>query len=162
MTKVFHEFKAIIHPDSEILILGSFPSVKSRELHFFYMHPQNRFWRVLSEIYQDDFINVSIEEKRNLLFRYHIALYDVIESCEIEGSSDASIQAVQPTNINDLIHKTRISQIYLNGQKAFHLFEKYNKNSQISYQLLPSTSPANAKMTLGQLIEAWKVINLKK
>jgi hypoxanthine-DNA glycosylase len=153
-----HSFNAISNSQSTILILGSFPSVKSRENSFYYMHPQNRFWIVLSEIYQDDFVNASIEVKQALLNFYHIALYDVIESCDITNSDDSSIKNVIPTDIDQLLQNTQIKHIFLNGKKAVHYFEKYHSNCRIPYNYLPSTSAANAAYTLPLLIKAWKVI----
>lgn len=153
-----HSFKAIVNPKSTLLILGSFPSVKSRELSFYYMHPQNRFWKVLSETYQTDFVHASVEEKKVLLQEHHIALYDVIESCDITNSDDSTIKNVIPANIDELIQNTQINNIYLNGKKALYYFEKYHHNFPIPYYYLPSTSAANATYTLPVLIEAWKII----
>ena len=154
-----HSFEAIVDSESSILILGSFPSLKSRENNFYYMHPQNRFWKVLSEIYQVDFVHASKDEKIALLQKFHIALYDVIESCDITNSDDSTIKNVSPADINRLIQNTHINNIYLNGKKAFTYFVKYNHNFQIPYQYLPSTSAANAAFTLSNLIEAWKIIH---
>ncbi len=153
-----HEFNAIINPESKILILGSFPSVKSRQYGFFYMHPQNRFWKILSELYSEDFIVSDIDKKISLLHHYGIALYDVIESCDISGSKDSSITNVIPASIQSMIRYSKISKIYLNGKKALALFNHYNKElSHMAYSL-PSSSPANAKYSLDKLIEAWKLI----
>ena len=154
----YHQFKPIVFSDSKILILGSFPSVKSRNLNFYYMHPQNRFWEVLSNLYLVDFVNASVHTKIELLKNNHIALYDVIEACEITKSSEASIKNVIPTNISELVKETEISHIYLNGDKAFQLFKKYNKDCQIPYNKLPSTSPANAAIHVSELLDSWKVI----
>ena len=149
-----------IDHNSKILILGSFPSVKTRELGFYYGHPQNRFYKVISKIYDED-IPISIEDKKMLLNKHHIALYDVIYECDIIGSSDASIKNVVPINIKDILNRyPNIKTVILNGSLARSLFDKYllkdidNKNISIKY--CPSTSPANAKMTLLDLIEAYK------
>ncbi|HOP57587.1 MAG TPA: DNA-deoxyinosine glycosylase [Bacillota bacterium] len=156
-----HGFGPEVEPDSEILILGSFPSVKSREHGFFYMYPQNRFWTVLSILFEDDFINTDIAKKRHLLKKYHIALYDVIESCTIKGSSDASITGVMPADIAKIISNTQIRRIYLNGRKAYDLFNRYDRQFLKMATLLPSTSPANAAMRLEGLVDAWQIIKQK-
>lgn len=155
--KEIHSINPIISKDSKILILGSFPSVKSRENNFFYMHPQNRFWRILSNLYNEDFVNCSTSQKRELCLKHHIAIYDVINSCTIIGSSDSSIENVVPNNIKDLIKNTNINKIFCNGNKAYSLFLKYN-NIDIPVYLLPSSSPANAKMRLDELIKIWNII----
>ena len=158
LTHVEHGFPAFVRPDSEILILGSFPSVKSREQQFFYGHPQNRFWPMISTVFNDD-SGEGVKERKEFLARNHIALYDVIESCDILGSSDASIRNIEPANIKGLIEGTRIKRIFLNGKKAGTLFEKHalpTLEKKIPYQIMPSTSPANAGTSLEQLIEAYE------
>ena len=155
---VVHPLKPLIFKDSEILILGSFPSVKSRENMFFYMHPQNRFWKILSALYDDDFVSCDIDEKINLCKKHKIAIYDVINSCDIIGSSDSSIENVIPNNIKDLIQNTNINHIYCNGNTSYKLFLKYNKELKNMVCLLPSSSPANAKMKLNNLIDDWSII----
>lgn len=157
--RLYHEFESIISNDSKILILGSFPSVKSREKNFYYMNKQNRFWQILSLIFNDDFINDDIEVKKRLLKKYKIALYDVIESCLIIGSSDTSIREIKPANISNLIKHTEINKIYVNGKKAYELFIKYNAKLSEKAFLLPSTSSANAKYSIEKLISFWEVIN---
>ena len=153
-----HEFGAVINSESKILILGSFPSVKSRHLGFFYMHPQNRFWKILSELFSDNFLVQDIDKKSNLLHHFGIALYDVIENCDISGSKDASITNVIPADIQAMISASKITKIYLNGKIAFSLFNKHNKELSCIAHYLPSSSPANATYTLDKLIEAWKII----
>lgn len=155
---VKHPFSPIYDKNSTILILGSFPSVKSRQVQFYYGHPQNRFWKVLSCIYNVDIGN-TIEEKCDFLLKKKIALWDVIKSCEITASSDASIKEPIINPIEELINKTHITQIYCNGNTAYQLFEKYvNKEKRLQAFLLPSTSPANARFRLEDLIEHWKII----
>jgi len=150
-----HGFPCIYNENSRILILGSFPSVKSRLSSFYYMHPQNRFWKILSNLFDIDFVSLNIAQKTQALLDLHIALYDVITSCDIIGSSDASIS--NPTYI-DMNMFPNIKRIYLNGQKAYDLFiKKYPELQDISYKL-PSTSPANAKCSLQNLIEEWSII----
>lgn len=217
-----HPFAPVYDENSEILILGTFPSVKSRENEFYYGHPQNRFWKVLAAVFAntaggsantaggsantaggsanktadyvntpDDFTNTSavcantpdclklhtatIEEKIQFLHEHHIALWDVIASCEITGSADASITNATPNDIANLVTKAPIRKICCNGTKAWELFQKYINlkkdtlletkadfkltaadNSQIEIVKLPSTSPANAAWTLEKLISAWK------
>lgn len=144
--------------DSRILILGSFPSVKSREQQFFYGHRQNRFWRVVAQVF-DCAVPESIEQKREMLLTHHVAVWDVIASCEITGSSDASIRDVVPNDLSVILSQADIQAIYTNGGKAQELYRKYifpvNGREAVS---LPSTSPANAGYSLQRLVEAWKVI----
>lgn len=156
------EYQFITHPfppyydvDSEILILGSFPSVKSREQMFFYGHPQNRFWKVLGAVYQQP-VPGTIEEKRAFLGRNHIALWDVIGSCEIIGSSDSSIRNVTPTDLGEIIRNSKVQRIYNNGQTSGKLYKKYQQNILgMEAVVLPSTSPANAAYTLDKLVKEW-------
>lgn len=156
-----HEFAPVFNKDSRILILGTFPSVKSREQHFYYGHPQNRFWKVLAAITNEQ-IPTTILEKQNLLLSYHIAIWDVIQSCEIIGSSDSSIRKVVPADISGLLPQTSVSVIFGNGNKACQLFEKYTSPGlgdfpQIgSIRKLPSTSPANASWSLERLTACWQ------
>lgn len=154
---VTHTFPAFYQPDSEILILGSIPSRKSREQSFYYMHPQNRFWKVLSAIYETD-IPVSIEEKKKFLMKNKIALWDVIEECQIIGSSDTSIRNVIPTDILSLLQKTKVKKIYTTGKKAYELYQRYTYPiTKIEAIYLPSTSPANvANYKLEDLIEEYR------
>lgn len=157
-------FKSIDHPldpifdsNSKILILGSFPSVKSREYMFYYAHPQNRFWRVLSNIFNDK-EPASIREKTNFLIKHNIALWDVIHSCEIVGSSDSSIKNVVANDISTIINEANILQIFTNGKKADELYKKYiYPVVNIESVCLPSTSPANAAWSLDKLTNKWKV-----
>ena len=155
---VEHGFPAFVEADSEVLILGSFPSVKSREQAFFYGHPQNRFWPMMSAIFGEE-AGQSIEEKKRFLKRHHLALYDVIESCDIVGSSDASIRNVVPADIQSLIEGTKIKPILLNGKKAGSLFEKHLLpllGGSITYRIMPSTSPANAATKFIELVSEYK------
>lgn len=154
-THVIHELPPIISKNSRILILGSFPSVKSREHNFYYMHPQNRFWKILSLVVNEDLVSKSIDERRNYLLNNNVALYDVIYECDIVGSSDLKIKNVIPTNIEELIKETKITHIFVNGNKAYELFVKYNNLNVIK---LPSTSPANAAYNLDKLYNEWEII----
>ena len=140
------------------MILGSFPSVKSREQKFFYGHPQNRFWRVTAAVFQDS-VPQTIEEKRAFLLRSHIALWDVIASCEITGSSDSSIRNVVPNDLTPILQGAPIRKIFVNGGTAAKYYEKYQQPIlQRAAVRLPSTSPANAAWSLERLVDAWKII----
>ncbi|MGP1544134.1 MAG: DNA-deoxyinosine glycosylase [Candidatus Fimenecus sp.] len=156
---IIHPFPPFVKSDSKILILGSFPSVKSREVKFFYGHPQNRFWNVVSAIY-DYPVPKTVDEKKIFLKNNHIALWDVIYSCEIKGSSDISIKNVLPNNLDLIFNKAKIQKIYLNGKTSEKYFMKYQseKYSHIYFETLPSTSPANAIWNLEKLISKWKII----
>ncbi len=159
MTHVIHEIPPVYNKNSEILILGSFPSVKSREGQFFYHHKQNRFWKVLSAVV-NDVLPETIDEKKEFLLRNHIAVWDVIASCDIEGSSDSSIKNAVPNNFSDILKAAPIRQIYTNGGTAYKLYHKYcEKMTGIKAVKLPSTSPANASYSLDRLIGKWKIID---
>lgn len=155
---IHHEFEPIYDQNSRVLILGTFPSVKSREQNFYYGHPQNRFWRVLAGL-TNETVPETIDEKKSLLLRNHIAIWDVIASCDITGSSDSSIKNVVPVDLNRVLENSRIQQIFANGGTAKKLYEKYQKKHTGRDIIgLPSTSPANAAFRLERLLEAWGVI----
>ena len=151
-----HNIPPVFDANSKVLILGSFPSVKSREQRFFYGHPQNRFWRVISSITNED-LPKSIDEKKQLLLKHNIAVWDVIKSCDIVGSSDSSIENACINDFDIIFSKANIEKIYANGDKAYSLFRKYY-SKEISIIKLPSTSPANAQYSLERLCDEWKVI----
>lgn len=163
-TKIMAEYEQVVHPfppfyraDSEVLILGSLPSVKSREQGFYYGHPRNRFWSMLLRIYGEEGTLESIEEKKRFLAKHRLALYDVIYSCEIRGSSDSSIRKVIPADIREIMQGSQVSRILLNGKTAAGLFRKYqSREYQDIMWELPSTSPANAAMSLEALVERWQ------
>lgn len=153
---VFHEIAPVYDKDSRILILGSFPSVKSREVGFFYGHPQNRFWKVLAGIFNVP-VPVTIEEKKEMLLAHRIAVWDVIASCRIIGSSDSSIKDVVPNDLGKILSGAKIERICANGATAWRLYEKYTKTAAgMEAVKLPSTSPANAAWNLERLIACWK------
>lgn len=155
---IVHPIEPIFDADSKVLILGSFPSVKSREKGFFYGHVQNRFWKVLAGVF-DDRVPIDIEQKKELLIKNKIALWDVIKSCEIEGSSDSSIKNVVVNDFDLIFQTADIKKIYVNGKMANKLYEKHLKeNIGKNAVCLPSTSPANAAWNLERLISAWKQI----
>lgn len=152
-----HPINPIYDENSGILILGSFPSVKSREEGFFYGHPQNRFWKVLATVFGES-TPQTIEDKKAFLLRNHIAIWDVIHSCDIEGSSDSSIKNVVPNDLTEILASADIRQIFVNGKKAEQLYKKYIF-PQIGREdiCLPSTSPANATWSLERLVKEWKM-----
>ena len=156
-----HGFGPLYSDHSRILILGSFPSVKSREASFYYGHPQNRFWKLLAAL-MDAPVPATIEEKKVFLLMHHIAVWDVIASCDIIGSSDSSISNVVPTDLSEVLMNAPIRQIYANGATAAKLYHKYQeKLTGREIITLPSTSPANAAFTMDRLIEKWKCILMK-
>lgn len=153
-----HNFGPLFSGESNILILGSFPSVKSRQIQFFYGHPQNRFWLVLSAVL-DSPAPQTIEEKRELILKNRLALWDVIGGCDIEGSSDSSIKNVVPNDIGALLKQTKIEKIFVNGKTAEKYYNKYLLDKTgIKATVLPSTSPANAAYSLERLISEWQII----
>lgn len=155
---IVHSFEPVYDKASEILILGTLPSVKSRENNFYYGHKQNRFWKVLATLLKEP-VPHTIEEKKAMLLAHRIALWDVIQSCDIKGSSDSSIKNVQPTDIGMILEKTNITHIYANGNKAGQLYQRYQYPATgRKATVLPSTSPANATWSLERLCEAWHVI----
>ena len=155
---VTHPIPPVYNKESRVLILGSFPSVKSREEGFFYGHPQNRFWKVTAGIFGEE-VPADTASKKAFLLRNHIALWDVIGSCEIDGSSDSSIRNVHVNDISKILSTADIKAIYLNGQKAFQYYQKYLLPVTGREGIcLPSTSPANAAWSMSRLEEAWRVI----
>ncbi|MDE5782368.1 MAG: DNA-deoxyinosine glycosylase [Lachnospiraceae bacterium] len=152
-----HLFGPVFDEHSKILILGSFPSVKSREQNFYYGHPQNRFWKVLLSVCKKRRETVeTIEQKKKFLLDNRIALWDVIESCDIKGSSDSSIKNIKVNDLNVILKKSNIEKIILNGKKSHELYKKYYGDMDMPDSVqLPSTSPANAAWSLEQLIEVW-------
>ncbi|MDE7298087.1 MAG: DNA-deoxyinosine glycosylase [Lachnospiraceae bacterium] len=153
-----HNFEPVFDAQSRVLILGTFPSVKSREQGFYYGHPQNRFWRVIAELTGES-VPHSIEEKKALLLRRHIALWDVIAGCTITGSSDASIRDAVPNDVSRVLAAAPIRGIFANGARAHELYRRYLLPITGREAVrLPSTSPANAACSLERLCEAWRVI----
>lgn len=161
-TRIDHPFGPLYDENSRILILGSFPSVKSREQNFFYGHPQNRFWKVIAALYGQE-TPVTIPEKRKLILDNGLALWDSIASCVITGSSDASIRDVRANDLKIILDNSPIEKICCNGRKSYEMYQKYIQN-EIGREAicLPSTSPANAQFSLEKLIEAWSEIRYNK
>ncbi len=153
-----HPIPPVYNAESRILILGSFPSVKSREAKFFYGHPQNRFWKVTSAIFGERTPD-TIEKKTAFLLKNHIAVWDVIASCEIAGSSDSSIRNVVPNDLSIILQSAQIRQIYVNGGTAARYYQKYQLPvTKMQAVTLPSTSPANAAWQIERLMTAWSII----
>lgn len=156
MEKVTHTFEPVYDKNSKILILGTFPSVKSREENFYYGHKQNRFWKVTAALSGSE-VPETVDQKKEMLLANHIAIWDVIASCSIEGSSDSSIKDVTPNDIGRIVKEVPGIRIFANGGKAWELYEKYcRKETGRPIEKLPSTSPANAAWSLPRLVEEWK------
>lgn len=156
--KVTHKLEPIYDENSKVLILGTIPSIKSREIGFYYSHPQNRFWKVLAIIFNEKIPN-TIEEKKDFLLRNNIALWDTIKSCNITSSSDSSITNIKVNDISKLLKKTKINKIFTTGKKAYEIYIKeIQKKTNIEAVYLPSTSPANATFTLEKLIKEYNKI----
>ncbi len=156
---LYHPFQPFYDGSSEVLILGTFPSPKSRQLNFYYGHPQNRFWRILTELFSEPAVNFT-EEKCAFLRKHHIALWDVLASCEISGADDASIRKEVPNDLSGILAGSMIHTVFTNGQKAAYYYRKYfSKSIAAEWISLPSTSPANCRnWTYETLKEAYSVI----
>lgn len=153
-----HPVPPLYNENSRVLILGSFPSVKSREAQFFYGHPQNRFWKLLARLFDDE-VPQSVEQKKELILSHNLAVWDVIHSCTVTGSSDSSIRDVVPNDITEIIENSRVDKIFTNGTISYKLYKKYIfPQTGIEAVKLPSTSPANAAFSLERLTESWKII----
>lgn len=153
---LIHELSMFINDDSNILILGSFPSIKSRQYGFYYSHPQNRFFPTLAKLFNEE-CPASIDERKDFLIKHNIALYDVIEECDINNSEDASIKNPMPIDIESILNShPNIKVIGITGKKACSLFDKYLMDKvTIKVVYLPSTSPANAKMKIDDLVDSF-------
>lgn len=165
LTHIVHTFEPVYNSDSRILILGSLPSVKSRENGFYYGNLHNRFWKVLSAVLSDSadkssvYVPQSIEEKKNFLLRNRIALWDVVHDCDISGSSDSSIRNVTPNNLQIVFDNADINNVFANGTAAFNLYSRYCSDFYgRTAQKLPSTSPANASWNFDMLVSEWRRI----
>lgn len=152
--QVIHPLAPFVQPDNKVLILGSFPSVKSREMGFYYGHPQNRFWPLLSALLKEE-LPKTIPQKKAMLQKHGIALFDVVASCLIEGSSDASIRQAKRNDLGQIVRGSSIQAVALNGQLAGKL---YQPGLNLPSFVLPSTSPANAAYSLKRLVTAWAVL----
>lgn len=155
---IIHPLEPLYREDSKLLILGSFPSVKTREYGFFYGHPLNRFWPLMAALFQET-ISTQIKDRRDFLILHKIAVYDSIYQCDIVGSSDASIKNVIPTDLQPIFDTADIRQVFCNGAASYHFYQKYHaEKSGIPGIKLPSTSPANARYRLEDLVNEWKKI----
>ena len=156
--RIFHPFEPLYDEHSTVLILGSFPSVKSREQQFFYGHPQNRFWKVIAALYHAE-VPAEVPEKKELILKNGLALWDAIASCEITGSSDASIRSVQANDLDIILSRSPIRMICCNGKTSWQQYDRLIRpRTGREAVCRPSTSPANARWTLPKLIDAWSVI----
>lgn len=156
ITLVLHNIPPLYDRNSRILILGSFPSVKSRETEFFYAHPQNRFWRILENIYGCEHCE-SVSDKKKLILSNHLALWDTIASCDVTGSADSSIKNVKPNDISVILNNAAIERIFCNGSMSYKLYCRYILPVvKTEAYKLPSSSPANAAYSLERLIDEWK------
>ncbi len=154
LKRVEHELLPIFDKNSKVLILGTIPSVKSREVKFYYGHPQNRFWKVLAKLFDEE-----IDNRKEFLLEHHIALWDVLKSCEIDGSSDSSIRNEIPNDISYILEKSSIKVIFTTGKTAHKYYEKYFKDKIELLEInLPSTSPANQRIKEDELMEKYRVI----
>lgn len=153
MAERFTGFEPVYDKDSKVLILGSFPSVLSRKNDFYYGNPQNRFWKMISS-YFNDTMPENNEQKKELLRRRRVALWDVVSSCEIVGSADGKISAYETADVGRVLKAADIQMILLNGKKALSVFEENYKNCGVEYRVMPSTSPANPRYDYGKWKEA--------
>lgn len=152
---VIHTIPPFLHPDSRVLILGSFPSVKSRQVGFYYGHPQNRFYQVLAAVFQDE-VPDTVLCKRAFLMKHRIAVWDVVQRCLISGSSDASIMKAEPNNVASLVRGSALERVLINGRQAAVLYQKHlAMMPDLPFIVLPSTSAANAAYSLERLVDMW-------
>ena len=156
--KIVHPIPPLFNEASKTLILGSFPSVKSREAMFFYGHPQNRFWRLMALLFEAE-LPLTVEEKTHLVLTHRLALWDTIHSCTITGSSDSSIRDVVPNDLSVILNNSRVDRVFCNGAASYKLSQKYiYPQTKLHAAQLPSTSPANAAWSMERLQKAWEII----
>lgn len=156
--KIVHPIPPLFNETSKTLILGSFPSVKSREAMFFYGHPQNRFWRLIALLFEAK-VPETVEEKTHLVLTHRLALWDTIHSCTITGSSDSSIRDVVPNDLSVILNNSRVDRVFCNGAASYKLYQKYiYPQTKLHAAQLPSTSPANAAWSMERLQKAWEII----
>ena len=170
-TIVVHEIEPVWNKESTVLILGTMPSPKSREAGFFYMHPQNRFWKVLPQVFGETLVyannapqkDKAVEERRGFLIKHKIALWDVLKSCEIQGAADSSIKNAVPNDFTEILSQSQIKRVFCTGKTAFALWHKYcatlyESRFDVTVACLPSTSPANAQYSMEKLVDAYSVL----
>lgn len=153
---VLHKFEPVFDKSSRVLILGTMPSPKSRELGFYYMHPQNRFWKMLAAVLEEPF-PATVDERRLLCLRHGIALWDVLASCDIDGAADGSIKNAVPNDIGRLLAKCPIEAVFTTGKKAHELYKRFFPDF-MEDTCLPSTSPANRTISEVKMLEEYRVI----
>lgn len=171
-TLITHPLPPVWNEKSKVLLLGTMPSPKSRQLGFFYMHPQNRFWRVLPHVFGESLslqnkspdTQSAIEERRNFILRHKLALWDVLASCQIKGAADSSIRREIPNDFSQILSESKIRHIFFTGQTAASLWKKhcaalYEERFHLQVHTLPSTSPANARFTIDDLIEEYQIVH---
>ncbi|MBP5602404.1 MAG: uracil-DNA glycosylase family protein [Treponema sp.] len=181
ISKVQHPIPPVWNEQSRVLILGTMPSPKSRQTGFFYMHPQNRFWSVMSKVFEEEFvfpnkdlgggateatITAAITERRAFLLRHKLAMWDVLASCKIDGAADSSIRDAVPNNFTSLFDGSQISEVFCTGKTAYNLWKKYctgkyEQRYNLTVHCLPSTSPANAQWKIEKLVEAYQILNCR-
>lgn len=170
-TVVTHPLAPVWSPESTVLLLGTMPSPASRQVGFYYMHPQNRFWRVLPAVFGESLslpnnahdTQSAITERKDFLLRHNLALWDVLASCQIEGAADSSIKQEIPNDFTEIFAKSKIRHVFFTGKTAAALWKKhcadiYEKQFGLTCTCLPSTSPANARFTLEMLIEEYREV----
>ncbi len=156
--RIVHPFPPLFGSESDTLILGSFPSVKSREAMFFYGHPQNRFWKLTAMLFGEP-VPETISEKTGLILNNRLALWDSIRSCTITGSSDSSVKDVVPNDLSPIFENSKVNRVFCNGALSHKMYMKYIfPETKVKAVKLPSTSPANAAFSLERLYEHWKII----
>ena len=154
LSHVVHPIKPIYNKNSKVLILGSIPSPKSREIGMFYGHPQNRFWKVLSSLFKEE-EPITNEERIAFLLKHNIAVWDVVKECDIVGASDSSIKNVVVNDFSIIKGKARIKAVFTTGKTAYNLYKKYVDNNVFC---LPSTSPANCAKSIQNLVKDYSVL----
>ena len=158
MEHIIHSIEPVFDAESRVLILGTMPSPKSREVQFYYGHPQNRFWRVLAAVLGEE-VPQSVPEKKTMLLRHRIALWDVLAECEITGASDSSIRNPVANDLSVILDHAPVQAVFTTGATAWKLYTRLQKpHTGIEAVRLPSTSPANCAVKMEALTEAYKAI----
>ena len=158
MEHIIHSIEPVFDTESRVLILGTMPSPKSREVQFYYGHPQNRFWRVLAAVLGEE-VPQSVPEKKAMLLRHRIALWDVLAECEITGASDSSIRNPVANDLSVILDHAPVQAVFTTGATAWKLYTRQQKpHTGIEAVRLPSTSPANCAVKMEALTEAYKAI----